>query len=654
MANGTSISRSRIAPIPASCPRSSLLSKGFGTPPTVNADKDQIKEFGLADPGTKIILTQEKEKPIEIDLGKDTAVDGKVYALVAGSNVVQVISNDLKNQIAKKPDDFRDRRLAALTTQQVSKVDTKSAAGEMELAKKNNHWSIDKPLEARGDDSKINDLISQAATAHIDQFIADQNLATYGLAEPSGTITFTVEGSDKPVTLAVGVSPKEEKDKEKVYVKLSTRDSVTLVPKSTVEALLNAKPNEIRDKNLLRVESDIVDRINVEPAGKPKIILARKGESWVRKDGDKEVTINAAAAKRILTDLQAAQVVNFVSEGAADLPKYGLDQPVLKVTFSSFASENTAETNAGEKPIVTVLFGKTEGPDVYVKLDNEPFIVTTAKSILDGIATDPIQFQDLTIYKFKPDEITSLEVTKNGQPALALERDKDNKDKPWKLTKGEGMVNQSNVASLVSSLADLRANRWAGAPSPEQGLDKPTVLVTFTATQGDKTIPGKLTVGATGPEDHWYAVADGVNGIFLMNRVDESALLLSLTDKDIPPKPETPPTPGTPAAPGAAETKPAPATPEPAPAPAAPETKPAPAPSSPDAKPAPSAPAPEPGAPPSTPTAPAAPPAPPAPAPAAPAPAAPAATEPVSPPAAPAPAPASPAPDAPKPAPAPQ
>ena len=38
---------------------------------------------------------------------------------------------------------------------------------------------------------------------------------------------------------------------------------------------------------------------------------------------------------------------NFVADVATELPKYGLDQPQLKVTLSSFASENTAETKAG-------------------------------------------------------------------------------------------------------------------------------------------------------------------------------------------------------------------------------------------------------------------------------------------------------------------
>ena len=59
-------------------------------------------------------------------LGKDAAVEGKVYARVDGSDTVYVIGTDLKTQLNKKPDDFRDRKLADITTQQINRVVVKT------------------------------------------------------------------------------------------------------------------------------------------------------------------------------------------------------------------------------------------------------------------------------------------------------------------------------------------------------------------------------------------------------------------------------------------------------------------------------------------------------------------------------------------------
>lgn len=505
-------------------------------------DKDQIKDFGLANSETKIEIAG-ADKTVELQFGKDTAVEGKVYVKLKGANVVYVIGNDLKNQIAKKADEFRDKRLMDLAVGNVRKAVLKTADQELELEKKNEHWALVKPLKARGDDARIGDFISQAVTARIDTFVADgANLSAYGLEQPRGTISLTVEGNDQPTVLQIGANPKEEKDKEKTYAKLSTRDAVVLLPK-TIEALLDKKPNDFRDKNLVRFENDIVDRITIEPAGKDKLVLGRDKENWVRK-GDKDQPINGAVATRLLDDLKATVTTNFVADVATELPKYGLDNPILKVTLSSYSSENTAETKAGEKPIVTILFGKVEGAEVYAKLDDEPFIVSVPQSLGTSIVIDPLQLQQLTIYKNKAEDITAFEVTKDGQPTLSFERDKD---KNWKLAKGDGTVNQTAAQSLVNTLAGLRAVRWIGPTTSEQGLEKPSEVVTF-KTSGNTG--GKLTLGAPSPETMTYATAEGLTGTFLVSQPDAGAFQAALIDKPAASAASATPAPGKPAAPG--------------------------------------------------------------------------------------------------------
>ena len=500
------------------------------------ASKDQLKEFGLVSSETRLTFTGGAE-PVELLFGKDAAVEGRLYVRLEKSHVVHVIGTELKSQVTKKADDFRDRNLTDLATTQVSKVALKTAAGEIELAKKDGHWSLAKPLKARGDDQKIGDIIAQAATAQVSSFAADAaNLTAYGLQEPRGTVTLFTEGRAQPTVLQIGAAT--GKDKEQIYVQLSTRDAVCVVPK-TLETLLDTKPNDLRDRQLVRVEADIVDRISIEGAGREKIVLARSGESWVRKVGGKDQAINAGAATRLLNELQRQQVAGFVADVATDLPKYGLEQPPVKVTLSSYASENTAETTAGERPIVSVLFGKTDGDKVYAKLDDEPFVVSVPAAFLEFAMTDPLQWQELAVYRNKADEIASVEIAREGQPPLSLERAKD---KNWALAKGDGKVNQTNMQSLVNTLATLRAIRWMGAAKPEHGLGKPVLSVTF-KTSG-KT-GGKLTVGAATPEALHYATAEGLAGTFAISHPDFTAFELPLIEKPTAapaPAPPLPPT----------------------------------------------------------------------------------------------------------------
>ena len=484
-------------------------------------EKDQIKDFGLASSEIKVRFSG-PAKPIELLIGKDAAVDGKVYVRRDDENVVYVIPNELKNQLTKKADEFRDHKLTDLAATQVNRLLLKSAAGEIELQKKDEQWSLIKPLQARGDASKIGDLISQATNAKVETFIGDTaNLATYELVEPRGTLSLFSEGRKDPEVLQIGGKPKEEKDKEKTYARLSSRDAVVVLPQA-IEKLLETQPNDLRDRNLLRVEADIVDRITME-GGAYKVVLARSGENWVKKE-EQDVPVPASQALRVISDLQSQQVADFAADAAGDLAKYGLDMPSLKVTLSSFASENTPDTTAGEKPIVTALFGKLEGDNVYAKLENEPFIVTVPKEILNSFPSDPLQWQELSIFKTKSEEVTALEVTKSGEPAISFIREKDQ----WKPSKGDGAVNQVNVQSLVNTVSSLSAVRWAGAASPSQGLDQPVVAVTFKKADGTAS---NLKVGAKTAEEMWHATAEGKTGTFLMSRPDVEAMQLPLMDK---------------------------------------------------------------------------------------------------------------------------
>src|SRR5256885_1862155 len=166
--------------------------------------------------------TVRPDAPPEIFVGKDGAMEGKMYVRFGNSKETFLASQSVKKAIDKKPEDFRDRKLTDLIMAQVVRVVFKTPAGEMELQKKADHWDIVKPLHTRADDQKISDLIAQLTTARIQQFVADDkgDLHPYGLAEPRGSITLFAQ-DEKPgapgQSLQIGGVP--EKEKNQVYVR---------------------------------------------------------------------------------------------------------------------------------------------------------------------------------------------------------------------------------------------------------------------------------------------------------------------------------------------------------------------------------------------------------------------------------------------------
>lgn len=509
-------------------------------------NRDKWKEWGVSKGDTAVKFVGSKGVQ-EIIVGKDTVYEGKNYARAEGSNVVHVIKKNLKDDLNKNTDNYRDKRLADITPAQVSKLVIKSAKGEFELEKKGGHWSLIRPLKARADDQKIGDLIANVTTARIEEFVSEaKDLGSFGLTEPRATLTFTAEGVKEPVVLQIGAGKAEKKEKNKegedlktpvkpqatahVYVKLSTRNGVVTVP-AAIESFINTQPNDLRDQSLMRVQSDMVDRITIEAPGKEKIVLARNAESWVRKqDGKNDVPTNSGAANKLLNDLVSTKVARFVADMAGELKGFGLDQPQVTVTLSSYSTEGTPESKPGDKPIVKILLGRFEGDAGYAKLDDEPFIVAVPKTVLDGVWTDSLQWQDLKVLDLKKEEIVGLEITRTGQVSLNLVFDKE---KGWKLSKGDSVVNQSAAQSLVNTFTSLRAVRWVGATDVvKHGFEKPNLIVSYTLA--DKKA-GKITIGGNTAEELWLTTITGRNGTFLMNKPDFDAFNASLIET---PKPE--------------------------------------------------------------------------------------------------------------------
>jgi uncharacterized protein DUF4340 len=465
-------------------------------------------------------LTGQEGVP-EILFGKDAALEGKMYVRFENSKETFLAGQSVKNDIDKKPEDFRDRKLTDLTTAQVSRVVLKTAAGEIDLQKKGDHWEIVKPLHARGDDQKIADMIAQVTTARIQQFVADDrgDLRGYGLAEPRGGITLFTPDDKQGQLLQLGGVP--EKEKDQLYVRSAARGFVYTLPKK-IEEILNAKPDDLRDRHLVRIDTNILDRITIDASGKTKIVLARKDDNWTIAN-HKKASANSGEVRRMIDTLQNEKVTRFVEDVASNLAKYGLDKPQLQLTLSSFASENRAETKAGEQAFATIAFGKAEGENVYARLTDEPFVVAVRRDLLDQGFVDPVQWQDLAIYKFKPEQIHRLSVLTKSESALTRDAKSE-----WAWVKGNGQINQANLQSLLTTLSTLHAVRWvAAAPAAQHGLEKPQVVIGFTTSPNDKD-SHKLLIGNRANDGTWFARVEEREGTFAISDADFNNLRLPL------------------------------------------------------------------------------------------------------------------------------
>jgi hypothetical protein len=137
---------------------------------TKGKEAEMLKEFGVDESQLSLKLKSDTGKDVELLVGKDSAVAGKLYVRQQGQKTVFVIRKELRTQMTAQPDDFRDHNLSGTQASAVQRFSIKTADGEVELQRKNNHWDILKPLRARAADSKINDLLAGLLTAQVSSF----------------------------------------------------------------------------------------------------------------------------------------------------------------------------------------------------------------------------------------------------------------------------------------------------------------------------------------------------------------------------------------------------------------------------------------------------------------------------------------------------
>ena len=497
----------------------------------IEKDKGRLEEYDLEKPKLRVKLLG-KEMPPEILFGKDAALEGKLYVRLANSKDSFLVSQAVKTNVTKKSEEFRDRKLTDVSNAQVSRVALKTPAGEMELQKQGEHWEITRPLRARADNQKVGDLISQVTAARIQQFVAEAggDLQPYGLTEPRGSITLFTPDHKDGQALQIGGAPPEQQDQ--VYVRFSARNFVYTLPKK-IEEILNTKPADLRDRHLVRFDTNLLDRFTIDAPSKGKTVLARKDQVWTIASRNNQLANNGEVT-RLLDTLKNENVTRFVEDVASDLPKYGLDKPQLQVTLSSFASENTAETAAGEKPIATIAFGNVDGDIVYARIGEEPFIVAVRRGLIDQIFTDPAKWQELAIFKLKPEDLQRLTVTTDKE--ITVTRGVNNE---WTRAEANQPLNQVNLQSLLNTLTDLRAVRWEGTATPPQAFDQTQITIAFTTTADDKTTH-KLVVGGPAGGGMWFGRVEGREGVFVLNNPDFNALRLPLDEPAAPAPSATP------------------------------------------------------------------------------------------------------------------
>jgi len=483
--------------------------------------RQMLKDFGLNKSKLRLKL-EGKQMPPELEFGQDTAVPGRGYIRMSDDDTVYVVPNDLKNIISRTPEDFRDHRMTPFLTTLINRAIFQVSGGEIELAKEQDNWQLVRPIKARASNDAVVDILTKMNQTQIAKFVAENKSSpgSYGLDSPLDVLTlFGEEG--KKFEIAIGSAVPS--NPQSVYAGLPERNTVVEVSKSFA-GLFNITPNDLRDRKIARLNSDLIDRVTIENPGQPKIVLGRDENRW-HFLSPANAPANANNINRLIQEMNDDEVTEFVSDTATDLAKYGLDQPKLKITFSSYSSENTAESNAGEVVLSTLEFGNAENGVTYARIEEEPYIFSIANQLFEDLPKTIFNFRSLDILDLKREELVNLTVEKAGEETLALTRDPKGK---WVLEGHQNRQNDGQIQLFLTALTGLRAAAWAGDMDPGYGFDQPSLEIKISYQSGNQKREADIKFGKANSGNQHYGMCTEEEGVFLVDDEQFNQLKASL------------------------------------------------------------------------------------------------------------------------------
>jgi Domain of unknown function (DUF4340) len=485
--------------------------------------RESLKNYGLMKSRLRLKL-EGKQMPPEIEFGQDTAVQGRCYLRVGDEDAVYVVSNELKNIVSKAPEDFRDHRMTPFLTTLIDRAVFRVSGGEIELAKQQDSWDIVRPIKARADNDAVVDILTKMNQSRISKFVAPGkagNLDAFGLDTPTDVLTlYAGEGEKFEIQIGNAVPS----NPQTVYARLPERDTVVEVNKSFAN-LMNITPNDLRDRRIARLNSDLVDRITIEYVNQPKIVLARQENRW-RFLLPADASANGGNINRLIQDVNTDEVTEFVSDTATDLPKYGLDEPRLRITFSSFATDNTAESNAGEMVLSTLEFGKSENGLTYARVKEEPYIFSIADQLFDDLPKTQFDFRSPDILDLQRVALVSVTIEKPGTEPVDLVRDPRGQ---WKLKDDEQRQSDSKIQLFLTTLTGLRAASWTAGPGPEDDFNQPALAIRILYKAEEQNRETTLRFSKTTSGNDHRGMSSDKDGVFVIDDEQFSPLNAPLT-----------------------------------------------------------------------------------------------------------------------------
>ena len=311
-------------------------------------DALELEGFGLDEPGIEVGFTTVDGTDARLLIGERSPAGNDLYATVAGSDRVFLISGFLDTTFDQTTFDLRDKSILDITRNDVDALEISGPEVAVRLRKADGAWSLASPIEARADLGVTDGLVGRLSTGRMSAIEAESAdpdaLGPYGLDDPRLTVTVGL-GSSAATLLLGGTTPAGT-----VYARDGARDLVFTVDASLASELEQGV-DEYRRKDLFAFRPFNATGLEIELEGERWTFARVEAAGEEETDTWRRTAPDPGDVERADMDDLLAKLSNLRAESfEASREGTGLDAPAatLAVTFDDGERESVAVGRAGD------------------------------------------------------------------------------------------------------------------------------------------------------------------------------------------------------------------------------------------------------------------------------------------------------------------
>ncbi len=325
---------------------------------TVTTDGANLAQFGLKDPGLKVIAKTKDGKTIELLFGDENPRKIYNYAKFSNSNDVFLSPSSWSRIFKKTLTDLRNKKVLELEADDVDMVTIAEGTKETLFQKNGTDWLIKKPVDAKADASEMTTFLSSIRFARATDF------SDAALDKPEIRITLHDGKANANRELLIAKAP----EADKYYAKDSSRPATMIIDKDLAEK--SKRPViDWRDKSIAQIDRDKTDQIEIV-RGSDTLVIKKDGSDWKSADGKKLQWDKVSGMLNTLEFDKAKDIIDVPKPARA----YGLDKPKMEVVFRQ-----------GGKEALRLAFGSdSKTPEgVYIGTSASSAVKVVSKDVYD-------------------------------------------------------------------------------------------------------------------------------------------------------------------------------------------------------------------------------------------------------------------------------